>query len=53
MELNMPGWIVSPRWRNKYMTAPHDSAAKRVKYRESGGWGFTIDAAKGESGAVL
>ena len=40
----MPGWIVSPRWRKRYMTAPQDSAAKTVKYFESGGIGCTLEA---------
>ena len=41
MELNIPGWMVSPRSLNNHMTAAHDRAAKTVKYRASGGIGFT------------
>ena len=40
LELNMPGWIVSPRWRKSHITAPQETAAKTVKYRESGGNGL-------------
>ncbi len=45
MELNIPGWMVSPRWRKRYITAPQESAAKTVKYRASGGMGFTAEVA--------
>lgn len=36
----MPGWMVSPRWRKSHITAPQETAAKTVKYRESGGNGL-------------
>ena len=39
MELNMPGWIASPRFLKSHMTAPHESAAKTEKYWASGGMG--------------
>lgn len=46
MEWNIPGWIVSPRWRKRYITAPHERAAKTLKYRGSGGMGFASEVAR-------
>ena len=45
--------MVSPRLRKRYITAPHDTAAKRVKYLESGGSGFTPELASADCGEVL
>lgn len=45
MELNMPGWIVSPRSLKSHITAPQQTAAKMEKYRALGGTGFTGDEA--------
>ena len=45
MELNIPGWIVSPRSWNSHMTAPQHTAAKTEKYLASGGTGFTAEDA--------
>lgn len=53
MELNIPGCIVSPLCLKSHMTAPHDRAAKAVKYLELGGRGFTTDPARAESAVVL
>lgn len=53
MELNMPGWIVSPLFWKSHMTEPHARAAKREKYRESGGTGFTVELANEDWGDVL
>ena len=39
MELNIPGWMASPRFLKSHMTAPHDRAANTEKYRASGGTG--------------
>lgn len=50
MELNMPGWMVSPLSLNSHITAPHERAANTVKYRELGGTGFTVDVARGDCG---
>lgn len=47
MELNMPGWIVCPRWLYNHITAPQDNAANRVKYLESGGSGFPAEPGDG------
>lgn len=48
IELNMPGWIVSPLFSNSHITSPQEIAAKAVKYRESGGMGFTPDVEEDE-----
>lgn len=48
IELNMPGWIVSPLFSNSHITNPQEIAAKAVKYRESGGMGFTPDVEEDE-----
>ena len=40
MELNMPGWIVSPRSLKSHMTAPQHSAAKMENCVASGGRGL-------------
>ncbi len=40
MELNMPGWIVSPRSLKSHMTAPQHSAAKMENCVASGGSGL-------------
>lgn len=53
MELNIPGWIVSPLCRKSHITAPHETAANMVKYFESGGSGFTGDPASADCGEVL
>ena len=53
MELNIPGWMVSPRWRKRYITAPQESAAKTVKYRASGGMGFTAELARLDADVAL
>lgn len=53
MELNMPGWMVSPLFWKSHMTEPHARAAKREKYRESGGTGFTAEPASEDWGDVL
>jgi hypothetical protein len=45
MELNIPGWIVSPRSLNSHMTAPQQTAANTEKYLESGGTGLTAEDA--------
>jgi len=45
--------MVSPRWRKRYITAPHEMAAKSVKYLESGGNGFTLELASADCGDVL
>lgn len=44
MELNMPGWMVWPFSANRYMTAPHATAAKTEKCFEDGGIGRTAVA---------
>lgn len=41
MELNMPGWMVSPLSLNNHITAPQHNAAKRENLVASGGMGFT------------
>ena len=41
MELNMPGWMVSPLSVNSHMTAPQHSAAKTENLVASGGTGLT------------
>ena len=43
MELNMPGWMVSPCSLKRYMTAPQQSAAKTEKYFALGGTGLAGD----------
>lgn len=53
IELNMPGCIVSPRCLNNHITAPQDNAANTVKYRPSGGCGFTAELASADCGEVL
>lgn len=45
MELNIPGWIVSPRSWNSHITAPQHTAAKTEKYFAFGGTGLTADEA--------
>ena len=39
IELNMPGWIVSPRSWKSHITAPQTTAAKMENCRASGGSG--------------
>ena len=45
MELNIPGWIVSPLLVKSHMTAPQHTAANTEKWRAFGGTGFTADEA--------
>lgn len=40
MELNMPGWMVSPRSLNSHITPPQQRAAKMENCVESGGRGL-------------
>ena len=47
IELNIPGWMVSPRCSKSHMTAPHENAAKSVNAFESGGRGLTVPGAAG------
>lgn len=53
IELNIPGWMVSPRCWNSHITAPHERAANTVKYLECGGIGFTAEVASADCGDVL
>lgn len=50
MELNMPGWIVSPRSLNNHITAPQQTAANMENWRESGGTGLPGAAGEFEYG---
>jgi len=52
MELNMPGWMVSPLFWKSHKAEPHARAAKREKYCESGGTGFTGELANEDRGDI-
>lgn len=43
MELNIPGWILSPLLLKSHMTAPQQMAANMEKCLAFGGTGFTPD----------
>jgi hypothetical protein len=51
IELNMPGWMVSPLFWKSHMTAPHERAAKNEKSRASGGMGLICELALEEEAA--
>ena len=48
----MPGWMVSPLFWKSHTAEPHARAAKREKYCESGGTGFTGELANEDRGDI-